>query len=105
MIEEKIYSIKVNLLFNSVDSVNNQLSEIKNELKKSFDKVIVHYDLAEEKDDFGNNCFGIGIELFRYGPEKSLTMVQSMSEDAISVVKKFDVRCRSIVINKDSVYG
>lgn len=82
-------SFEVKLLFISVDSVNDQLLDIKRDLKEKFDQVLVHYDLSDEISDTGVDCVGIRLELFKNIPVPTPKERREAWSNAAEILKKY----------------
>lgn len=88
--DETLLGIEVKLLFISIDSLNEQFPNLKLELKKSFEDVIVHYDLSDEQTESGLNCIGIRVELFKHAENKP-NEKHTMWKDAVDILNKFSL--------------
>lgn len=87
-LEEQI-NFEVKLLFISVDSINNQLLDIKRDLKEKFDQILVHYDLSDEVSDTDIDCVSIRLELFKNTPATSKGRHKAWI-DAAKILKKYE---------------
>ena len=82
-------SFEVKLLFISVDSANDQLLDIKRDLKEKLDQVLVHYDLSDEVSDTGVDCVGIRLELFKNIPVSTPKERREAWSNAAEILKKY----------------
>ena len=87
---ETSLGIEVKLLFISINSLNEQFPNLKLELKKKFEDVIVHYDLSDEQTESGLKCIGIRVELFKH-VESKLNEKRAIWKDATSILNKYSL--------------
>ncbi len=87
---EILLGIEVKLLFISINSLNEQFPNLKLELKKKFEDVIVHYDLSDEQTESEINCISVRVELFRY-VEDRLNGKRTMWKNAVDILNKYNL--------------
>ena len=97
----QLYTVEIKLLFRDLDTINNELPKIKNNLKQSFDNIIVHFDLSDEIDSFDRKSIRVRIEISQFDTKNNPTVIKEMSKEIIRSIKEFDIRDYSIRAYKD----
>lgn len=97
----QLYTVEVKLLFRDLDTINNELPKIKNNLKQSFDNIIVHFDLSDEIDSLDRESIGVRIEISQFDTKNNPTVIKEMSKEIVRSIKEFDIRDYSIRTYKD----